>query len=74
MCILFVFSTFSSQIQWFFCHYHLTNRMNLMAGAMCRLANLANLVMAFIARKITMFFLPRADILNLPAPHHVRCA
>ena len=45
-----------------------------MAGAMCRLANLVNLVMAFIARKITMFFLPRADMLNLPAPHHVRCA
>ena len=38
MCILFVFSTFSSQIQWFFCHYHLTNRMNLMAGAMQCLA------------------------------------
>ena len=47
------------------------NRMNLMAGAMCRLVNLVNLVMAFIARKITMFFLPRADIPNLPAPHHV---
>ena len=28
----------------------------------------------FLARKITMFFLPRADILNLPTPHHVRMA
>ena len=42
-----------------------------MAGAMCRLVNLVHLVMAFIARKITMFFQPRADILNLPVPHHV---
>ena len=50
------------------------NPMNLMAGAMCRLANLVNPVMAFLARKITMFFLPRADIPNLPAPHHVRCS
>ena len=47
------------------------NRMNLMAGAMCRLANLVNPVMAFLARKITMFFLPRADMPNLSAPHHV---
>ena len=47
------------------------NRMNQMAGAMCGLVNLVNPVMAFIARKITMFFLPRADMLNLPAPHHV---
>ena len=45
-----------------------------MAGAMRYLVNLVHLVMAFLARKITMFFLPRADILNLPAPHHVRCA
>ena len=50
------------------------NRMNLMAGAMCRLANLVNPVMAFLARKITMFFPPRADMPNLPAPHHVRCS
>ena len=50
------------------------NPMNLMAGAICRLVNLVNPVMAFIARKITMFFLPHTDILNLPAPHHVRCA
>ena len=48
------------------------NRMNLMAGAMRYLVNLVNLVMAFIARKITMFFLPHADMPNLPAPHHVR--
>lgn len=45
-----------------------------MAGAMCCLVNLVHLVMAFLARKITMFFLPRADMPNLPAPHHVRCA
>ena len=50
------------------------NPMNLMAGAMCRLVNLINPVMAFIARKITMFFLPHADIPNLPVPHHVRMA
>ena len=50
------------------------NLMNQMAGAMRYLVNLVNLVMAFIVFKITMFFLPRADILNLPAPHHVRCA
>ena len=47
------------------------NRMNLMAGAMRYLVNLVNPVMAFIARKITMFSLPHADMLNLPAPHHV---
>ena len=47
------------------------NPMNLMAVAMCCLVNLVNLVMAFIARKITMFFLSRADMPNLPAPHHV---
>ena len=47
------------------------NLTNLMAGAICRLAKLVNLVMAFIARKITMFFLPSADMPNLPAPHHV---
>ena len=50
------------------------NLINLMAGAMCRLVNLVNLVIAFIVFKITMFFLPRADMLNLPAPHHVRYA
>nr|DAF00114.1 MAG TPA: hypothetical protein [Caudoviricetes sp.] len=27
--------------------------------------------MCFYVAKITMFFLPRADMLNLPAPHHV---
>ena len=49
------------------------NRMNLMAGAMRYLVNLVNLVIIFkiLARKITMFFLPRADMPNLPAPHHV---
>ena len=47
------------------------NRMNQMAGAMRYLVNLVNLVMAFIVFKITMFFPPRADILNLHAPHHV---
>lgn len=47
------------------------NRMNLMAGAMLYLFNLVHLVMAFIVFKITMFFLPRADMPNLPAPHHV---
>ena len=47
------------------------NRMNLMAGAMRYLVNLVNLVIAFLARKITMFFPPRADMPNLLAPHHV---
>ena len=47
------------------------NPMNLMAGAMRYLVNLVHLVMAFIARKITMFFLLHADMPNLPAPHHV---
>lgn len=42
-----------------------------MDGAMRYLVNLVHLVMAFLARKITMFFPPRADMLNLPAPHHV---
>ena len=47
------------------------NRMNQMAGAMRYLVNLVHLVMAFIVFKITMFSLPRADMPNLPAPHHV---
>lgn len=45
-----------------------------MAGAMRCLVNPVNQVMAFIVFKITMFFLPRADMPNLPAPHHVRYA
>ena len=44
------------------------NRINLMAVAM---RYLVHLVMAFIVFKITMFFLPHADMPNLPAPHHV---
>ena len=48
------------------------NRMNLMAGAMRYLVNLVNLVIIFkILAKDTMFSLPRADMPNLPAPHHV---
>ena len=49
------------------------NLMNLMAGAMRYLVNLVHLMMAFLARKITMFFPPHTDMPNLPAPHHVRC-
>ena len=47
------------------------NLTNQMAGAMRCLVNLVHLVMAFLARKITMFFLRRADMPNLPALHHV---
>ena len=35
---------------------------------------LATILNMFSACKITIFFLPRADMPNLPAPHHVRCA
>ena len=39
---------------------------------LCNLCNLLTTTLnMFSAGKITMFFLPRADMLNLPAPHHV---
>ena len=42
---------------------------------LCNLCNLLTTTLnMFSAGKDTMFPLPRADIPNLPVPHHVRCA
>ena len=55
------------RILWFL--FHLISRTSRMISAISVIC-----CFFFSAGKITMFFLPRADMPNLPAPHHVRMA